>query len=174
MAQANLSYADAVIVAGLVKATRRPKAFWQVMLTNYLAAARNARASLIMDRVLNKGTWQWSLAELGAALSSYLHSSMLLTKLYALGAFHRMGGQIPKVRHARALLAMLRHAELTARQAAARARKAVGYVPLLSRYYYEVGAAMRRSGQTLQVKALEMFWRSSLLSQLAVMLSRSR
>lgn len=172
MAQANLAYADAVIVTSLVKATHRPKGFWQLMLTNYLAASQNARASLLMDRVLSKGTWQRSLAELGAALSSYLHSSMLLTKLYALGAFHRMGGQIKRVRHQRALLAMLRHGELTARQAAARARRAIGYVPLMSRYYYEVGAAMRQSGQTMQVKALEMFWRSSLLSQLAVMLSR--
>lgn len=172
MAQANLAYADAVIVSSLVKATHRPKAFWQVMLTNYLVSSRNARASLLMDRVLNKGTWQWSLAELGAALSSYLHSSMLLTKLYSLGAFHRMGGEIKRVRHQRALMAMLRHGEMTARQAAARARRAIGYVPLMSRYYYEVGAAMRRSGQTMQVKALEMFWRSSLLSQLAVMLAR--
>ena len=97
---------------------------------------------------------------------------MLLTKLYAVGAFHQMGGQVRKVKRERALLAMLKHADLKARQAAARARRAIGYVPNMSRYFYEVGSAMRRSGQTMQVKALEMYWRSSLLSQIAVMLAR--
>ena len=42
----------------------------------------------------------------------------------------------------------------------------------MARYFYEVGDAMRQSGQTLQVKALEMYWRSTLLSQLAVMMAR--
>ncbi len=172
MAHANLAYADTVIVGGLVKATKKPKKYWQLMLTNYLSAARNARASLLMNRALNKGTWQWSLAELGAAVSSYLHSSMLLTKLYAVGAFHKLGGQVRQVKRQRALLEMLKHADIKARQAAARARRAIGYVPLMSRYFYEVGRAMSRSGQTLQVKALEMYWRSSLLSQVAVMLAR--
>lgn len=172
MAAANLAYCDTVIIDGLVQQTKQPKEYFQLTLTNYLAAAKNARASMVMNRVLNKGSWQWSLAELGAALSSYLHSSMMLSKLYAVGAFAQMGGQVQKVGREQALLDMLRHADESARQAAARAEQAVGYVPLLSRYYYEVGASMRQSGQTMQVKSLEMYWRSSLLSQIAVMLSR--
>lgn len=173
MAMANLSYCDTVIINGLVKSTRRPKAYWQLMLTNYLAARSNAYIARNLSSMINKGSWQWSLAELGAAVSSYLHSSMMLTKLYAVGAFAQMGGQVQKVRRAEALLAMLRHASIRARQAAARAQKAVGYIPLMSRYFFEVGEAMRKSGQTMQVKALEQYWRSALLSQIAVMLSRS-
>lgn len=172
MALANLAYCDTVIIDNLVHRTKQPKEYFQLTLTNYLAAAKNARVSLTMNRVLNKGSWQWSLAELGAALSSYLHSSMMLTKMYAVGAFAQMGGQVQKVEREQALLEMLRHADESARQAAARAQKATGSVPHLSRFFYEVAAAMRESGQTMQVKALEMYWRSSLLSQLAVMLSR--
>ena len=83
-----------------------------------------------------------------------------------------MGGNVEKVRHEEALLAMLRSVEVNARQSAARAQKAIGFVPTMARYYYEVGDAMRQSGQSMQVKALEMYWRSNLLSQLAVMLAR--
>ncbi len=173
MAMANLSYCDTVIINGLVRRTRKPKGYWQLMLTNYLAARSNAHVARNLSSMLNKGSWQWSLAELGAAVSSYLHSSMMLTKLYAVGAFAQIGGQVRKVRRAEALLAMLRHASIRARQSAARARKTVGYIPLMSRYFFEVGEEMRRSGKTMQVKALEMYWRSALLSQIAVMLSRA-
>jgi len=173
MAMANLGYCDTVIIDGLVTSTRRPKEFWQLMLTNYLAARSNAYIARNLSAMIDKGSWQWSLAELGAAVSSYLHSSMMLTKLYAVGAFAQMGGQVHSVRRAEALLAMLRHASIRARQSAARAQKAVGYVPLMSRYFFEVGEAMRKSGQTMQIKALEQYWRSALLSQIAVMLSRA-
>jgi hypothetical protein len=173
MAMANLSYCDTVLINNAVKRTRRPKAYWQLVFTNYLAARSNAHIARKVSAVINKGSWQWSLAELGAAVSSYLHSSMLLTKLYAVGAFAKTGGQVRSVRRQEALLAMLKHASIRARQNAARARKTVGYIPLMSRYFFEVGEAMRRSGQTMQVKALEMYWRSALLSQIAVMLSRA-
>jgi uncharacterized protein len=173
MAMANLGYCDTVIINSMVRRTRKPKAYWQLMLTNYLAARSNAHIARNLSSMINKGSWQWSLAELGAAVSSYLHSSMMLTKLYAVGAFAQMGGQVRTVRRAEAMLAMLRHASIRARQSAARARKTVGYIPLMSRYFFEVGEAMRKSGQTMQVKALEMYWRSALLSQIAVMLSRA-
>ena len=172
MAAANLEYADSVIIKPLAEAQKIPLPQMQVLLPNYLVASFSKNVAMYVSNLLNKGTWQWSLAELGAAISSYLGSSMLMTKLYSVGAFASMGGNVEKVSHEEALLAMLRSVEVNARQSAARAQKAIGFVPTMARYYYEVGDAMRQSGQSMQVKALEMYWRSSMLSQLAVMMAR--
>ena len=100
--------ADTVIVKPLAEAQKIPLPQMQLLLPNYLVASFSKNVAMYVSNLLNKGTWQWSLAELGAAISSYLGSSMLMTKLYSVGAFATMGGNVDKVRHEEALLAMLR------------------------------------------------------------------
>jgi uncharacterized protein len=114
-----------------------------------------------------------TLASLAASLNVYMTSSVLVAKEYSLGVSVQGDGTL-KVSQDKALASMLELAEQKAREAAAQAKAAVGAVPISAQSDYLFARARREGDVEAKVAALEAFWKSSVESQLAVALARSR
>lgn len=106
------------------------------------------------------------LMRLAAASNAFLSGAKLVNKWYSLGGtFNQEGGVVLENR--RALTAQLDLARRNAREAAARAKAAAGFVPTPARLAYQVANARREGSDDDKLTALASYWQSSFWSDLA-------
>ncbi|MBU1218167.1 hypothetical protein KKF34_16490 [Myxococcota bacterium] len=174
-AQANLKYINEIILAQYTSRYNKTMADVQSVFmsidNNYLQAFY----SLKIPEVLFVKSWgendiATSYAQVAGAMGSYFASSMFLVKQYSLVVKKNAYGEIESVKMQKALVNMLKHAELNARIHAARALKVIGEVPPSAKIFYNIGNTMKDMNIALKIKALEMFWRTSMECQVAISL----
>jgi predicted S18 family serine protease len=171
-AKANLDYYDALVTdaqagaAGVSAAAMRA----QKMARNYEYQMVRMRLGYALEHRHEKGV-PAALANVAAALASYLESAELVTAEYSLGVEQRPGGG-KEVGRDKALMAMLELGELRAREGAALAARVSGGVPGRAQAQYQSGRALREGDVEDKLRALSFYWASSLSSQLAVQFTR--
>jgi len=105
------------------------------------------------------------MARLSGALSSFFASSTLMASRYSLRRSTDEGGTD------KALDAALVSAEDKARENAARALTTMGFIPQGALVAYQIALVQQRSQERKERwKALESYWRSSMWSQVAMVL----
>ncbi len=182
VARANQAYFESVPLAQLAQAFRMRREDAQELLLRRLLKYGVGLNAFGLPRLIakqgNVPRHVLDMLKVGGGIVAFLNFSMLMTKYYSLelgrnllqklqGRSHDEYQNVPRYK---ALLAMVIQAEQRARLNAAIARSVTGGIPVAARYFYLVGKSMVQSGRApLQVKALEMFWRSSLLSRVAVL-----
>ena len=174
-ANTTLQYYDALIIEPL--ATRHNKSMdfarnvWMDKDLTYLTA----RLGMGLGRVAREkwgDTLASEMAVLAASLMSYLNTAMLVNKAYSLRVKVNSANEPVSLRSVKAFTNMLRAAERRARENAAAALAASGVVPVGAKMNYLAAMAYKKGPLSDQLQALSMFWTSSMISQLAVMLVR--
>lgn len=111
------------------------------------------------------------LLALAAARGQHLAAWIAVARAELLGIERHTGGAIG-VSDPKALARLLELADEAARQSARAALIAAGAVPVTARIHYQSARALRAGDAVDQLEALELYWRSSWLSELAVLISR--
>ncbi len=181
-AQANLVYFEEIFVPQFVQALGKSpdivKNLLQSRIGKYLLATLCLRfPQFVLSEAWGRDAPETAFAQVAGSMGSYFNSSMLITKYYSLNLniVDEILGQkktaetVPRLK---ALVAMLRHAEETVRIKAALSKKHAGTVPTSAKIFYQIGMTMQEMTPALKIKALEMFWRASMLCQIAVMTAR--
>jgi predicted S18 family serine protease len=181
-AQANLVYFEQMFVPQFVKALGKSPSIVKNLLMEkigkYLLATVCLRfPQFVLARAWGKTAVETAFAQMAGGMGSYFNSSMLITKYYSLKLsivkkLTGSGSSVQSVPRLKALVAMLEHAEESARINAGLAKRYAGAVPAAALVFYRIGLTMKEMMPALKIKALEMFWRASMECQLAVMLSR--
>lgn len=112
---------------------------------------------------LNDGV---KLMRLAAASYAFLDGAKLVNKWYSLGGSYDANGGVV-LENRRALTAQLELARRNAREAAARAKKSVGFVPTPARLAYQVAGARREGNDSEKLTALASYWQATFWSELA-------
>ncbi len=107
-----------------------------------------------------------NLLRLAAGSLAFLKGASLVNKYYSLGSEVDANGTMT-LTNRKALSAQLDLARQLAREAAAKAKGAAGFVPVASRMAYQLGVARREGDDAQKLKALEAFWESAFWSELA-------
>jgi uncharacterized protein len=129
---------------------------------DYLLAARAERlAAGAAERAGDQ-----SLLRLAASSMAFLKGASLVNKYYALGG-HRDGDGNLTLTNRKALTSQLDLGKQLAREAAAKARQAIGFVPIASRLAWQLGCAKRDGNDDERLSALEAFQESTFWSELA-------
>jgi len=186
VADANLQYADTLLIHPQSELGKRPKSEVRKQLMkmdlDYRQAIVNRRLpALLDDKFLTKR--ERTYANLSGAISSYFASASLISKRYSLGAvFNRDQSQLLSVRHQAALVSMLELADSEARQVGAKCQKTLGEIPVTSLIEYDLGRRMlsdanfpkkptpaqRAEATQRQLAALGHMWRSTAMGRLAL------
>lgn len=184
-AGANLGYYESLALARVARRfhTTAERAKWRLLSTNpdYLIAYRafglaGHDMGGLPSRLKNEwgpSSLPWSLGSLAGALLSYFKTSLLLSKSYSLGVRYNGSGKPTSVRNEKAFLNMINTAERKAREHARSARVGTGSIPVQSRLAYAKARVLREGDLTDKLAALELFWRASVYSQIAVMMARN-
>ncbi len=135
---------------------------------DYLVAMR---AKLRAERITGagggaSGDGDSALARLAAGSLAFLKGASLVNKYYSLGGEVDADGNVT-LTNRKALIAQLALGRQLAREAAAKAKRAVGFVPIAARLAYQLGVARREGDDKDKLKALEAFWESAFWSELA-------
>jgi hypothetical protein len=113
------------------------------------------------------------LAELAAARRAHLEAWTGLARRELLGLErHPKSGAITAARNPKALERLLELADDAARRRARAAQVAAGAIPVTARLLYQAARSLRDGTVTEKLEALELYWRSGWLSELAVTVSR--
>lgn len=180
-AQANLVYFEEIFVPQFVKALGKSpdiiKNILQSRIGKYLLAALCLRfPQFVLSEEWGRDAPETAFAQVAGSMGSYFNSSILITKYYSLElniVDEIMGkGSVDNIPRLKALVSMLGHAEKTVRINAALAQKYAGTIPTSARIFYHIGMTMKEMTPALKIKALEMFWRASMLCRLAIMMAR--
>jgi hypothetical protein len=171
-AGAALSYFDAIVVAPLqersgVSMEQARTAIGEKEFIYNVAR----REVLFTERLIPKpDDVGGNLLRLAAGIDAYLNASGLVNKHYALGATEGDDGTVLNQR--KALTAQLEQARLHAREAAARAQAAAGFVPVAARLGYQHAGALREGNDDDKLSALNSYWASAAWSELAAKLAK--
>jgi uncharacterized protein len=182
---ANLRYFESLVVADLAAQHQIPDALAQMLLkrqnSDYLIASNawemaESRAGLpqMLREEWGDKSLPWSLGTLAGSILSYFKTSMLISMEYSLGVqYDYYTGQPTGVQFEKAFKEMLIGAEVKARQNAHAAKIAAGSIPVEAKLSYQLASLLREGSIADKLRALEMFWESSVFSQTAVMLARN-
>ena len=107
-----------------------------------------------------------NMLRLAAGSMAFLKGASLVNKYYSLGGRPDATGELV-LSNRKALSAQLDLARQLAREAAAKAKQAVGFVPIASRMAYQLGVARREGSDEDKLMALEAFWEAAFWSELA-------
>lgn len=129
----------------------------------YLGRKANALAEYTGSAQATDGV---KLMRLSAASLSYFNGAKLVNKHYALGGSFDKDGKLV-LENRRALTAQLELARRNAREAAARAKAAAGFVPSPARFSFQSGNALREGSDEDKLNALASYWQSTFWSELA-------
>jgi predicted S18 family serine protease len=174
-ASGNMEYIDALLLSEIAQERKVPL---DVIRNNF---GRNERAYLLaaqlsqmaIEKATEAGapTVASSLMRLESAAHSYVESASIITKYYSLDAGVPAENQRAEVvRLVRALAALLKRAELGAREAAAIAEQRLGVIPPHAQFYYRAAVQELAYGTPrAKLRALRDFWRSSVASRAAAM-----
>ncbi len=173
VAQANMNYIDQIFVPDLARSAQSDEDTVRNRLIQKNDLYMLAFTGLRFPQSMLKEKWGerapatfW--AQIAGSMGSYFASSMFLMHHYSLG----VENDGATVRMEKALDNMLAHAELHVRLQAALLQKAQGRVPVTARFFHAVGMDMKSQTIPMKLKALEMFWRASMLCQLSLQLTR--
>jgi len=184
-AGANLGYYESIALKKIARRyrTTTQRAKWRLMSMNpdYLIAYRAfALAGRDMGGLPSrlKKEWgpkslAWSLGSLSGAILSYFKTSLLISKEYSLRVSHNFAGTPTKVHNEKAFINMITTAERKAREHARSAKVATSNIPIQSRLAYAKARVLREGDLADKLAALELFWRASIYSQIAVMMARN-
>jgi len=165
-AGAVLNYLESLTIEGAAAEAGIDKATAQSRLAandeDYLLALRASNIAGGMTGRENEA----NMLRLAAGSMAFLKGASLVNKYYSLG------GQIDKqgkltLTNLKALSAQLDLARQLAREAAAKAKQNVGYVPVAARLAYQLGVARREGDDASKLSALEAFWEAAFWSELA-------
>lgn len=182
---ANLRYFESLVVSELAAQHQIPDALAQMLLkrenSDYLIASNawemaELRAGLpqLLRDEWGDNSLPWSLGSLAGSILSYFKTSLLISKEYSLGVeYDYYTGQPTGVKFEKAFKEMLIGAELKARQNAHAAKIAAGSIPVEAKLAYQLASLLREGSTADKLRALELYWESSLFSQTAVMLARN-
>ncbi len=163
-----LAYFDALITEEVARGKGLPIEEAKALIANremdyYLAQ----KSRLLAEAKAKPGSGDGAkLLQLSAAGSAFLEGAKLVNKWYSLGgSFDARGGVVLENR--RALTAQLELARRNAREAAARAKAAAGFVPTPARLAYQTGNARREGNDEEKLAALASYWQASFWCELA-------
>ncbi len=155
----SLALDDAAREAGIDKATAQNRL--AANDTDYLVASNAVR---IAEGLASRG--ETNMLRLAAGSMAFLKGASLVNKYYSLGGQRDQAGDLV-LTNRKALSAQLDLARQLAREAAAAAKRALGFVPVATRMAYQLGVAKREGDDEEKLQALESFWESAFWSQLA-------
>lgn len=182
---ANLRYFESLVVSGIAAQHQIPDATAQMLLkrqnSDYLIASNawemaEVRAGLpqLLRDEWGDTSLPWSLGTLAGSILSYFKTSKLISMEYSLGVqYDYYTGQPTGVQFEKAFKEMLIGAEVKARQNAHAAKVAAGSIPVEAKLSYQLASLLREGDITDKLRALELYWESSVFSQTAVMLARN-
>ncbi|HUH01741.1 MAG TPA: S16 family serine protease [Kofleriaceae bacterium] len=185
-AAANLKYYEALFVKDTANRFMVPEDRAQILLMrqnpDYLVAfmAFQLRRLPIGLPARLREEWgekglAWNLGMLAGSILSYYKTSLLISKNYSLNVqINPFTGEPTSVEHGKAFDNMMTSAERKAREHAHAARVATGSIPLQARLHYQAATPLRQSKRLAdRIRALELYWSSSVYSQAAAMLARN-
>ncbi|MBL8751244.1 MAG: FHA domain-containing protein [Planctomycetes bacterium] len=155
----SLALDDAAREAGIDKATAQNRL--AANDTDYLVASNAVR---IAEGLASRS--ETNMLRLAAGSMAFLKGASLVNKYYSLGGQRDQAGDLV-LTNRKALSAQLDLARQLAREAAANAKRALGFVPVATRMAYQLGVAKREGDDEEKLQALESFWESAFWSQLA-------
>lgn len=156
----SLTLEDAAREAGVDKATAQQR--FAANDDDYLIALRAVRLAEGITGTKNEN----NLLRLAAGSMAFLRGASLVNKYYSLGGVKDEQGTLT-LTNRKALSAQLDLGRQLAREAAAKAKKAAGYVPVAARIAYQLGVAKREGDDDEKLQALQSFWESAFWSELA-------
>jgi predicted S18 family serine protease len=156
----SLTLEDAAREAGVDKATAQQR--FAANDDDYLIALRAVRLAEGITGTKNEN----NLLRLAAGSMAFLRGASLVNKYYSLGGVKDEQGTLT-LTNRKALSAQLDLGRQLAREAAAKAKKAAGYVPIAARIAYQLGVAKREGDDDEKLQALQSFWESAFWSELA-------
>lgn len=156
----SLTLEDAAREAGVDKATAQQR--FAANDDDYLVAMRAVRLAEGISGTKNEN----NLLRLAAGSTAFLRGASLVNKYYSLGGVKDEQGTLT-LTNRKALSAQLDLGRQLAREAAAKAKKASGFVPIAARIAYQLGVAKREGDDEEKLAALESFWESAFWSELA-------
>jgi len=106
------------------------------------------------------------LMRLAAASDAFLTGAKLVNKYYSLGGRPNKDGRF-ELENRQALAAQMDLARQSAREAAARAKARIGFIPARARVAFQSANAEREGSDDEKLKALTEYWRSAFFSELA-------
>lgn len=170
-AGAALAYFDALITDQIQEAKGMTKAEAQGAVANkelgYLLARQGVNLTESLKSGENEGPR--NLLRLAAGANAYFTAAGLVNKYYALGAETK--GEEVTITNRKSLIAQLEQARAHAKEAASRAKKSAGFVPIAARLDYQFATAMRDGSDADKLEALESYWTSAFWSELAAKLA---
>lgn len=155
----SLTLDDAAREAGIDKATAQNRL--AANDTDYLVSSNAVR---IAEGLGTKS--ETNMLRLAAGSMAFLKGASLVNKYYSLGGQRDQAGDLV-LTNRKALSAQLDLGRRLAREAAATAKQALGFVPVAARMAYQLGVAKREGDDEEKLQALEAFWESAFWSQLA-------
>ena len=174
-AHAGLEYLDSMITKDVAAAFKVSMAEAKTRLGTLepsSALARTAAAvAVVLPRRFGSDKPESHVVRLAAGAWAYLTSAALVNKWYSLKTRFKKGGGVD-IRQRRVLTYQLDLARLRAREAAARCKAELGFIPTAARRAYQLATAFREATDEDKLAALEEYWTATLWSSLAVMLSR--
>jgi uncharacterized protein len=156
----SLTIEEAAQKAGIDKATAQAR--FAANDADYLFATRAVRIAEHIDGKQDAT----NLLRLAAGSMAFLKGASLVNKYYSLGGETDAQGKLT-LTNRKALSAQLDLGRQLAREAAAKAKKEVGYVPIAARLAYQLGVAKREGDDEEKLAALESYWESAFWSELA-------
>jgi len=185
-AAANLSYYESLFVKDAANALGIPDDRAKIVLMqqnpDYLIAFMAFQLSRMrvglpaqLRKEWGEKSRAWTFGKLAGAVLSYFKTSLLISKGFSLRVEHDIyTGEPIKVAHQKAFINMIANAERKAREHAHSAKLATGSIPLQARLSYQNARVLREGGNLGdKIRALELYWLSSVYSQTAVMLARN-
>lgn len=155
----SLTIDSAAEEAGIDKQTAKSR--FAASDDDYLLASR---AVNIAEGISGKNA-ETNMLRLAAGSMAFLKGASLVNKYYSLGGQRDQSGELT-LSNRKALSAQLDLARQLAREAAAKAKRAVGFVPIAARMAYQLGIARREGNDQEKLAALEAYWESAFWSEL--------
>lgn len=173
VAQANMNYIDQIFIPDLARSAESNEDAVRANLIRQNDAYMLAFTGVRYPQTLFKKKWGENVvgtfwAQIAGSMSSYFASSMFLMHHYSLGAEN----DGTTVRMEKALNSMLEHAEQNVRLQAALLQQSHHMIPVTARFFYTIGMVMKTQETQMKLRALEMFWRASMLCQFSLQLTR--
>ncbi|MBI4913026.1 MAG: FHA domain-containing protein [Acidobacteria bacterium] len=163
-----LAYFDALITQEVAKGKGLSMEDAQALIASREMDYYLARKANVLSEFTGGGTSSpgLKLMRLAAGGSAFLTGAKLVNKWYSLGGSFNAQGEVV-LENRRALSAQLDLARRTAREAAARAKASVGFVPTPARLAFQVASARREGNDDEKLAALANYWQATFWSEMA-------
>jgi hypothetical protein len=170
-AGASLAYFDALITEQVQAEQGVTRAQAEQVIGSMELGYQLAKYGVLLTEGLKPGDdGPKNLLRLAAGASAYFTSAGLVNKYYALGGRRGKDGSVTLTSR-KSLSAQLDQARLHAREAAARAKAAAGFIPVAARLDYQHASAKREGTDDDKLDALDNYWSSAFWSELAAKLA---